>query len=282
LELLLEDNQRLHSELEELQNWLPRIESERRRDALSKAAARSLRATRTLDLLELRLSLAKLEDSTDAFVLMRQIGATDRDFVEVLLEMYNGWASRTGCTAQLLERSLPEHNDPPSAALAVTGAHAYGLFRGETGLHRFSMRDSALRRRSVLVQVSVFPELPLQPQHVLEIVTSSRALARTGGRRRSWARAVHNQSLEMFEAENDLDPEANADALRRLLAARIRHKPPDNQEDRVVRSYYMEPDREVRDVPSGIRTTRFSEVLAGELHEFVLGRDAARSTRDNE
>jgi hypothetical protein len=84
------------------------------------------------------------------------------------------------------------------------------------------------------------------------------------------------ESSTLAEGRNSLELAANEQAVREYLAALLAWSPAADPETRVIRSYYLEPEKEVLDVPSGLRSRRLDNVLAGELEPFLLGQ--ARET----
>jgi protein subunit release factor A len=273
VESLLEELGTLEASFADLAEWLPRIESERRLDNVRRAAERFLELERRSELLALRLRSARPEDQPSAFLRLREVGAERADLIERALGMYRGWAERTGCDFTLVASSLGDAGSPGNATLLVSGAGAYGLFRGEHGLHRFATRTPSGRRRSELLRVSVLAESRATLGGDELSVTSARSQRALGG---SFARAVHSRTLQVAEARNELDESTNRELVRRLLAARLEHaEHPDD--DHVVRVYYLDGQQEVRDVRANVRSSRLDIVLAGDLSELLVpSTDAGR------
>jgi len=187
------------------------------------------------------------EDQRDAFVSVRALDADAP--ASLVLGMLRGWAERMKLEVTALG----------GEALWVSGPCAYGLFKGEHGLHRFA-RKAAGARRSQLVRVDVHGAAPAD--FALADVRCE-ARRRKGG---SWARALHVPTVTVAEGSNALEPEENRAAVLAWLAAKLWRTAP---EGGLVRVYYLEPEREVRDLASGVRSYHLDAVLAGELEQFT-------------
>ncbi len=133
LESLLEELSSLDASLGDLREWLPRIEGERRLDNVRRAAERYLELRRRREVLALRLLSARPEDQASAFVRLREVGSKRADLIERAQAMYHGWAAPTGCDVTVVASTPGDESTPGSATLLVSGAGAYGLFRGQHG-----------------------------------------------------------------------------------------------------------------------------------------------------
>ena len=63
-------------------------------------------------------------------------GTEAQDWAEMLLRMYLRWAERRGWKAELVEVSAGDVAGIKSATMHLTGDHAFGWCRTETGVHR--------------------------------------------------------------------------------------------------------------------------------------------------
>src|SRR6476646_9344087 len=104
-------------------------------------------------------------DAGDAVVTLQSgTGGTDaQDWAEMMLRMYERWASNRGFTVELLEASPGEEAGLKSATFSVGGENAYGVLKAERGKHRLvrlSPFDQAHRRHTAFSTVIVAPLLP--------------------------------------------------------------------------------------------------------------------------
>ena len=122
----------------------------------------------------LRQELARLQeaalfdgeyDAGDAVVTLQSgTGGTDaQDWTEMMLRMYERWASERGFKNELLEASPGEEAGLKSTTFTIEGENAYGILKAERGKHRLvrlSPFDSANRRQTSFATVIVAPLLP--------------------------------------------------------------------------------------------------------------------------
>src|SRR6266511_3127827 len=103
-------------------------------------------------------------DDRDAVVTLQSgTGGTDaQDWTEMMLRMYERWASNRGFRTELLEASPGEEAGLKSATFTVGGENAYGILKAERGKHRLvrlSPFDQAHRRHTAFATVIVAPLL---------------------------------------------------------------------------------------------------------------------------
>jgi Protein chain release factor B len=88
-------------------------------------------------------------------------GTEAQDWADMLLRMYGRWAERHGFTWQVLAYEAGETAGLKSAVVKVSGHNAYGLLKGEKGVHRLvriSPFDANARRHTSFASVNVVPE----------------------------------------------------------------------------------------------------------------------------
>lgn len=283
LETLLGSWRELGDRLERFGLWLAagsREKSGNQRHAQAAKAYTEL--TSALDMIDLKLRCRDPLSQRDAYLRLRPLGAQlpERDGLKLLLEMYRGWAARMD--AELLLLHDPPDSVEPTLVLRVVGPASYGLLRQESGLHRFSTsrKGESGRRQSALVRVDVVPATPDEQRLAEAEVHGEGGLTRSqsalyGERPRSWYSALHVESSTLAEGRNSLELSENERSVKEYLAALVAWNGR-GAEGRVVRSYYLEPESEVLDAPSGLRSRRLENVLAGELEPFLLGGSASR------
>jgi ATP-dependent Clp protease ATP-binding subunit ClpA len=141
---------RVQSELDHVSATVDRIGRLREhiaeaREALAKAGARAKLeevAHRVRSLAEASLEAERelcrmgWEGSWDALLEIRPLGAAGRDARDMLVEVYTGWAQYKRHAIDWLRE--PREDDEP-AMLAIKGLYAFGMLRGESGLHRLRL-----------------------------------------------------------------------------------------------------------------------------------------------
>src|SRR5712691_7278362 len=94
--------------------------------------------TADLDRLELRALFTGEHDERDAICEVHSgAGGTDaQDWSEMMLRMYLRWAERRGFDVEIDEVQPGTEAGITSATFIVKGRYAYGMLRGEKGVHR--------------------------------------------------------------------------------------------------------------------------------------------------
>jgi peptide chain release factor 2 len=111
---------------------------------------------------ELRSLLRGPDDFRDAQVeIAAGSGGTEaQDWAEMLMRMYTRWAERRGFKVEVLDRSDGEEAGIKGAVLEISGDHAYGFLKPETGVHRLvriSPFDANARRHTSFASIFVYP-----------------------------------------------------------------------------------------------------------------------------
>lgn len=276
LENLLQTQSQLEQKLEETNNWVETVRRKHNARDLPKIAKQFRLLADRMEMHELRLAFPGTEDQRDAFLMIKDLGSELGNPLEWMLKMYQGWSQR--CGAKLTVLGDPPEDQP--LILAVDGVQAFGFFKGEHGLHRFSSRQKESRRKSALVRVEVVPAAPHDfrlDESQVELV--SKAIAERpspyGEPCRSWARALHLPTVTVAQGQNALAPEESQRMFYDLLLARVAHDA-NLAEMTSARSYYLEPEAEVHDTTSGLRSRQLEAVLSGDLLAFVVASQRQR------
>ena len=117
-----------------------------------------------LEALEFRSMLSGEDDHRNAIITINPgAGGTEsQDWAEMLLRMYTRWGERAGFDVALLGYQQGDVAGIKSASLGISGMHAYGNLRSESGVHRLvriSPFDSSGRRHTSFASVFVYPEV---------------------------------------------------------------------------------------------------------------------------
>ena len=115
-----------------------------------------------VDYLEFKSTLNGEEDGLGAVIEVNAgAGGTEScDWASMLLRMYEMWGSKKGFKVKLLDRQDGDVAGIKSASLEIDGEFAYGLLKGENGVHRLvriSPFDSGARRHTSFASVFVYP-----------------------------------------------------------------------------------------------------------------------------
>jgi peptide chain release factor 2 len=247
-------------------------------------------------------------DGGDAVVTLQSgTGGTDaQDWTEMMLRMYERWASERGFKEELLEASPGEEAGLKSATFTVEGENAYGILKAERGKHRLvrlSPFDSAHRRQTSFATVIVAPLLP--DDAAIEIdegdlkIDTYRAQGAGGqhvNKTDSAVRITHLPSGIVVQCQNERSQSANKQTAMRVLKARLAERAEEEREAMLakerggaadtgfggewIRSYVLHPYQQVKDSRTGLETGNAQGVLDGGLdpfiHEYLLARAAAK------
>jgi len=247
-------------------------------------------------------------DAGDAVVTLQSgTGGTDaQDWAEMMLRMYERWASNRGFGVELLEASPGEEAGLKSATFTVGGENAYGILKAERGKHRLvrlSPFDQAHRRHTAFSTVIVAPLLP--DDAAVEIdesdlkIDTYRAQGAGGqhvNKTDSAVRITHLPSGIVVQCQNERSQSANKQTAMRVLKARLVERAEEEREELLakerggsadtgfggesIRSYVLHPYQLVKDTRTGHETGNAQAVLDGELdpfiREYLLARAAGR------
>jgi peptide chain release factor 2 len=265
----------------------------------------------------LRRELARLEeaalfdgeyDAGDAVVTLQSgTGGTDaQDWTEMMLRMYERWASDRGFGVELLEASPGEEAGLKSATFTVGGENAYGILRAERGKHRLvrlSPFDQAHRRHTAFATVIVAPLLPDDTDVEIDEadlkIDTYRAQGAGGqhvNKTDSAVRITHLPTGIVVQCQNERSQSANKQTALRVLRARLVERAEEEREATLakerggtadtgfggesIRSYVLHPYQLVKDNRTGYEAGNAQGVLDGNLgpfiHEYLLAKAAGK------
>ena len=296
LEKALDAPSRLRKRLGEFEDLIdrgtqPGIKDQR---LLVRAAGIWDELARDVELSDYAARCGEARDRGDAFLLIRHVGEvrSEADLVARFAEMYRRWASKKGLSAVPVLESLAPDGRVRECAIRVEGVCAYGLLRGEGGLHQWIDRRGVdrtdTRRRDVdFVRVDVLPpaEIELKPDETrVEVRPVRKQAGKLMKRHRIHLVLTHDATMVAVEGATDRNTdeavaEARAVLAARVAAARAPETAPRSDEESitgslaegVVRRYVLSGQPVARDLASGIKAP-LENVLEGELDEFIASR----------
>jgi peptide chain release factor 2 len=259
-------------------------EAEERLNALEEALGR-VRA---------KVLLSGPYDRNDCFLALNAgAGGTDaQDWTEMLLRMYTRFCERQGWEARVVDET-PEEEGLRSATLEVRGPYAYGILRGETGVHRLvriSPYDAAHRRHTSFASVTVTPVVPEEDLEIAEedLKVESFRAGGPGGqhmqKNETAVRITHIPTGIAVACQNERSQYQNKLTALRILRARLRALLEQEHEKRLeelrgeladiewghqIRSYVLQPYQLCKDHRTGVEVGNVERVLDGELGPFV-------------
>ena len=222
-------------------------------------------------------------------------GGTDaQDWAEMLLRMYQRWASDRGFEWEMLEASPGEEAGLKSSTMAVRGENAYGTLKAERGVHRLvrlSPFDAAHRRHTAFAQVVVAPLLP-EDVHVeideadlrIDTYRSSGAGGQHVNKTDSAVRITHLPTGIVVQCQNERSQTSNKATALRILRSRLVELEEERREAELakergaaqdigfgsqIRSYVLHPYQLVKDHRTEHEVGNAQSVLDGSLDGFV-------------
>jgi peptide chain release factor 2 len=223
-------------------------------------------------------------------------GGTDaQDWAEMLLRMYEHWAERRGLATEVDEASPGKEAGLLSATFIVKGRYAYGLMRGEQGVHRLvriSPFDAAARRQTSFASVDVTPFLEDTSDEVdidekdlrIDTYRSSGAGGQHVNVTDSAVRITHLPTGIITSCQNQRSQHQNKARAMQILGAKLaEHQREAHQQElqaisgsssqaamgNQIRSYVLAPYQLVKDLRTGEETGSVEAVLDGDLDELM-------------
>jgi peptide chain release factor 2 len=222
-------------------------------------------------------------------------GGTDaQDWAEMLLRMYQRWASDRGFQTETIEASAGEEAGLKSATVTVKGENAYGTLKAERGVHRLvrlSPFDSAHRRHTAFAQVVVAPLLPDDVEIEIDdsdlridTYRSSGAGGQHVNKTDSAVRITHIPTGIVVQCQNERSQTSNKATAMRILKSRLAELEEQKREAELarergaaqdigfgsqIRSYVLHPYQLVKDHRTDFEVGNTQSVLDGGLDGFV-------------
>ena len=221
-------------------------------------------------------------------------GVESQDWAEMLLRMYTRYGERKGFKISQLDFQPGDEAGIKSVTLQVEGLYAYGLLKGETGVHRLiriSPFDSSGRRHTSFASVDVYPdmdediEIDVRDEDLrIDTFRSSGPGGQSVNKTSSAVRITHVPTGIVAQCQNEKSQHRNKATALRLVKARLyelelkkieesRRQDYESKEaiawGSQIRTYTLQPYRLVKDHRSGGESGNVDAFLDGDLDEMI-------------
>ena len=221
-------------------------------------------------------------------------GTESQDWALMLYRMYKRYAERHNFKFELIDYQEGNEAGIKSVTFSMNGKHAYGMLKGESGVHRLvriSPFDSASRRHTSFVSCTVIPDI----DEAIEIniadedirVDTYRASGAGGqhiNKTDSAVRITHIPTGIVVCSQSQRRQIQNREKAMQVLKSRLYQKEFEAQENKKkeaaaemmengwgsqIRSYILHPYALVKDHRTNIESSQPQNVLDGDLDEFL-------------
>ena len=292
----LEELDSLERDKSGLEDWLEMADEEQSPEFLNALAEQLKILDKKLQKIELKTLLSGPEDKANAILEIHPgAGGTEaQDWAEMLLRMYTRWAEDNEFSLELLDYLPGDEAGVKSVTLGLEGLYAYGLLKGEQGIHRLiriSPFDSSGRRHTSFASVDVYPDCGQEIQIEVkdedlrvDVFRSSGPGGQSVNKTSSAVRLTHLPSGIAVQCQNEKSQHRNRDMALKILKAKlleieVKRQEADKQSKYAeksaiawgsqIRTYTLQPYRLIKDHRTNTEDGNVEKVLDGDLNVFI-------------
>jgi peptide chain release factor 2 len=228
-------------------------------------------------------------------------GTESCDWARMLSRMYARWGERRKFQVELIEETPGDEAGIKSATLIIKGHNAHGWLKSESGVHRLvriSPFDSNARRHTSFASVWVYPVVDERIQIDInesdcriDTYRASGAGGQHVNKTDSAVRITHIPTGIVVASQQERSQHKNRAQAWDMLRARLYEMELEKREaeknaaaasktdigwGHQIRSYVLQPYQMVKDLRTGYTSGTPSDVLDGDLDEFMQASLAQR------
>lgn len=250
----------------------------------------------SLENLEFKSTLSADEDELPAVLMINSgAGGTEsQDWAEMLLRMYHMYADKQGFTTHTLDTQWGDGAGIKQATIEINGNFAYGLLKGENGVHRLvriSPFDSANRRHTSFASVTVYPLIDDSIEIEVNPADIEWDFFRAGGKGgqnvnkvETAVRLKHAPSGIIVECQQSRTQGENREKAIKMLKSRLYEEEIRKREEiknannsskkkiewgSQIRSYVFHPYKMIKDHRTDHEVNNVQPIMDGELESFI-------------
>ncbi len=235
-------------------------------------------------------------DDHDALVTLHAgAGGTEAcDWAEMLTRLYERYAERKGFSVEITDILMGDQAGIKSITFFVRGLYAYGLLKGEAGVHRLvriSPFDANKRRHTSFASCDVLPdvkdeiEIKIEDKDLrIDTYRSSGAGGQHINKTDSAVRITHLPTGLVVACQNQRSQIKNREKAYQVLKIRLYELEADKKRQSLekrydekggiawgnqIRSYVFMPYQMVKDHRTGFEVGQVDRVMDGDIDSFI-------------